>query len=871
MQNIIRIFLICIVLFTTKNTFAQWNAKDILPPITVIGEGSESNDRHFKNIYKKMETTINHWKQRGLAKPEKLEGIYAISSYENISLIQFLQILNPTIPDIKAHIEKQYSDLDETQLMDIIKHVVAILNKKNKKGKHKKHILEFSKFTQKVIEKYKVENDVDLQRIKDSIFDLYAMFRYGHSVNNFHEAIQQDLSMKEIIENNKSEFPNFDNAYYGKFYKLDLLDILYKKSEIINYTSKDGFQSQSFRLSEIEPEQVFKMNSLMSSSQLLSHRLVLLPLRTQKSSDDDVNSFSDYTIADHEFAHHLNTSLSKGGLLNHQIDEVMADYLQAVPHGNPIVGREFAQASDYILDRLSFSSKETPFQILHNYDKLASKGYLRNLQKEVTFNDLNRKFLMTNNYEGGDPLRYMLWELRHFGELNQEQKDAFDGIILKANTTFSKLPLVIPHSTSIILAIRDSFIQFKIYLRAMEIEKESKLVDKERKNSKVPLRPVNFETAKIMAIQEFEKKESDWKKNKKKYFKKYRLFNRKSIAADYINSEYIRVLYREAQKASRPDLAKKIREFSEIITNSKALKINFLGDENELIFSRSFLSRLNPLTRIHLRKTVKKLKKLSKKINELKLKDSLSLKERGKLEKLFKIYSLNLSKIGEFERTGSSFSLFFPHAFSRAMLLLGKTTSLAFKLAIFPFQMLRSHFSREFIWDKVDKVVKYKETSKYFIPLPNEYNQEDIDLRIKFNEMENKASRKHAINIPNLLKTDSTKIEQFIKDKSLESNIGEYTAFTLYGKASSTSLFLITQRNTNNEIDIYIEQAQNDIWMDVVLNIFAFNQNRSFIVPRLSNELAHITNAFKVDHRKKTKTERIVSFCQMILMGRRSI
>lgn len=56
--------------------------------------------------------------------------------------------------------------------------------------------------------------------------------------------------------------------------------------------------------------------------------------------------------------------------------------------------------------------------------------------------------------------------------------------------------------------------------------------------------------------------------------------------------------------------------------------------------------------------------------------------------------------------------------------------------------------------------------------------------------------------------------------------------------ASSTSLFLITQRNTNNEIDIYIEQAQNDIWMDVVLNIFAFNQNRSFIVPSLSNELA---------------------------------
>lgn len=467
----------------------SWHPEKEIPNPVFVGPSSEIERQMAAQVRNGLIQSLIFWQQHGLPNPPDVEGFYIVTDVRDLQVEQVLALFNPDIPNIKEHLNREYSHLFRSRLVAFATKIGArIMN---------------------------VSQPIKLANLKTSIasflFDKYASNRYLFSVPNILSSVNDGLTVREAILKKEKEVPTYpmqDNAFYGRFLRFDLHEILplaeaadlqtYDKlledaeKEILEEALPRESSSEKLTNENSEKKEVSKIRTmkaavgvgltyvaknlthlvdfstfqkLMKQNHRRSPRIVILPRSEQETLGSRISTLGDASVSKHELGHHIAHTIHDS--IHRLIDEVMADYLAAAPEQDPKIGEFFAKSSGDIAKALLTKEARTHENYLMGraFAKLAERGLLRDLSDETNIDQLNRKYQIANDYDAGDPLRTFLWKLRFESQL---PADVVDRMVIQVMGELDKLPMLMSSRTSLLLqargvisTIRESWMQMR--------------------------------------------------------------------------------------------------------------------------------------------------------------------------------------------------------------------------------------------------------------------------------------------------------------------------------------------------------------------------------------------------------------------------
>jgi hypothetical protein len=708
-SNVKNAFIFLILLFSNLSVFAHdWNPEDEIPEVTHIGsvtaEAREQADLMRADLVKQL----RYWKEIGLPNPPDLEAVIHLGDVEHVRLTDIVAQLNPSIQNIKAHVAEQYRALQKSELAYALSDLVQMINKS---------------FNKNII----------AEELLDAFFDRYAFFRYGFSVNNFAYRIAKNSPMSECDIGSFTVFQ--DNAYYGRFPKINLNEILFPLS--------DDVKGRAINLLKIINDKKFQeLNE--NPTGVFSRRLVFLPRSTQSKTDWNLLTIRDLSVSRHELGHHLSATY-RGDLkpVHLLTEEVIADYIASAVSEDPKIGEFFAKASGEIAKRFKNEKDRDldSFKREFVFERMGQKGLLRDLSQATSLDQVDRNIIIANPYDAGHPLRYFLWTLRHSSGVD---KAKIDQVLMKALQENSLLPFAISPRASFAIHFRSGLRQlldkFQVWVLSFkekqlpkdvrnkllqeaeeitqrnfhknmspEIERDLRDMERDPAAKKRLVKAYNGSIKKA-----FNKLENAWlednldpeklfsieknwalkKRNREEALKLLQVKKalagnprRKPISSDYVIPEFLRSFFRVALR-EYPELEGLILENASKITNSKAQIVVLANGDKEIVFIPNHLLSFMAISKLkkHLEKLAvlrKDLSLLDAEIDKIKGDDSREETKKSYLKvkaQLNANYANSLDRILEYERTGSLRRLSLPFLRQRVAQKVAKVTGFGLQL-----------------------------------------------------------------------------------------------------------------------------------------------------------------------------------------------
>lgn len=466
-----------------------WQPEKEIPAPVFIGPSTEIERQMAIQVRQGLVQTLSFWQQHGLPNPPDVEGFYIVTDVRDLKVEKVLALFNPDIVDIKSHINREFAHLMNSRLVAFAAKFGARVmgaTTNNEKAEIKKAIASF-------------------------MFDKYAANRYLFTIPDILEAVNGGLTVRQAVLKKEKEVPTYpmqDNAFYGKFLRFDLHEILplagamdlVAFDKILADAEKEALgeatlaESENKRATEDKagakkPSKIRitkavigvgltyvaknltqlidfpKFQKLMKQNHRRSPRIVLLPRSEQETLGSRISTLGDVSVSKHELGHHMAHTIHDS--IHRLVDEVMADYLAAAPEQDPKIGEFFAKSSAEIA--MSLSSKEPRthenYLLGRSFARLAERGLLRDLSDETNIDQLSRKYQMANDYDAGDPLRTFLWKLRFESKL---PSDVVDRMVIQVMGELDTLPTLMSSRTttllqarSVISTIRESWMTFR--------------------------------------------------------------------------------------------------------------------------------------------------------------------------------------------------------------------------------------------------------------------------------------------------------------------------------------------------------------------------------------------------------------------------
>lgn len=611
-----------------------------IPEVTFFGPVSEGEKKAAIQARAVLQGNLEYWLSHGHREPPPLESIIYIPHYRGLKLREVLQKLNPDIPDVLSHIRNQYTYFMESLLADVV--TVA-----------EYHLKEA------------IQEGPDDWR--EAIFEIYAFTRYGFSANNLMKALEQDLTIDALAP--APLVPHFDNAFYARFHKIDLNKFLTPRpsnapSNILNENVSWGALIRLFALDaininafEAEVENTTKTN-----------RIVILPRTHQGDYDESMSTLCDVSVVAHEWGHHMQRAYVRDGTHCRIIDEVLADYFSASETENPLIGTHFAKATELVLDRMEDQNEVAQARKTKKLKELVEKGFIRDLGKSKSIDELSRTITSADPYESGAPLRSFLWKVRT-ASMARGYKHYAEATLVAALEEHSLIPRVHSHLEDLTEFLKSSwqkgFKHFSIQQRAQAKAKAEGVGPEDflKRSPKARTLKLEAEDELLERWRALDSALIKWRS----FWQKIGIGRRPLIAADTSLAEFFRSYWRAAQNIEIPksdpwfDL---IRSEAEQAMNSSSVLIEMPNGKTELVFVRTKVDKLNFLARL-------KLKSVLLRIEALRAESSRSLNKDFsddgvvRRRKFYERYGIAIAGLQEYERTGSTFSLFVPYPVMR--------------------------------------------------------------------------------------------------------------------------------------------------------------------------------------------------------------
>lgn len=596
----------------------DWDVEHEVPRITIVGEITPLELRAVVAMRRHLLETLSYWKARGLANPPDLEGFYYIPNWNDVRMVEVLQLMNPSIPDVKKHVLEQYAHLEKSLLAQIF---------------------------QEHPEKLGISN---VQAALGQMFEQYAMLRYGLDVHNFVEHVKSNSRLSDT----SIALESADNAYYARHPNLDLSELL--------PPAQDGPTDLERDLPRATLESALTQQ-MAGEEAAISRRLVILPRSTQGEGDLRISTIMDLDVAAHELGHHINSTLA-GENLELSLNEAFADYLAAAPIEDPAIGEFFTRASKEIARRIEEGAALTPQEeaLAKSMAELGQKKALRDLSQLSTIDDLSR-FPEEEAHTAANPVRSFLWQLRQ----KVSSKAKFDSIVLTSVYDFSLLPMLISQDSESLIQSRHVWLAFR--RAAGHLIREMK-----EKRRMASLNEIKAKLAGIDALTELFVQDP---------FQSLRGERRPAIHPDYVLPEFFRSFYRTVQRDA-PEMKEAVLAQAKIAMNSDAVVFKMENGREEIAFFRTRADTFNPVARARAQKLLNNLSQLRYHLERFEqgeieepVHPLMSEQEAGKIiaelshpegQREFLLglvaqYDANLGKLQEYERTGSTLRLFVAH------------------------------------------------------------------------------------------------------------------------------------------------------------------------------------------------------------------
>ena len=682
-------FFLCAISFSIFAQTANWDVEKAVPPVTVIGEDSPKYEQAAQAMRARLMEQLNYWQARGLTKPPPLEGIYIFSEPGNVQVQEVMELLNPSLPNFLEHFKAQRAAFEGSAIYHLLRGMHEdFVKKQNEKAAAGKKAM--------VIK-------ASSQEIGETLFDYYCLLRYGFAVEGTYKAV---MANQKLVNAKPAIFsPDRDNAIYGRFPRIDLTEILVPLNQ-----SEEGSADPASTKSRISLNKLVKMSVLQEMFRdqqrvetLLSRRIVILPRTTEgmaATDSDMLSSVNDPSIDRHENGHHMNSTLARNHQgLNRMLEEIFADYLAQAPTGQPVVGQFFAEASAIAAGRLGERSDLDihEVRVMKSLEKLGERGYLRTFDTEATIDSINRRHILSNSYDGGDPARGFLWRVRQ--QLTADQQLRFDELTVKVIQELGHVPSVISGNATMALMIRGLFKTFaaqamlsrelkkvleenhkdieRVHAMAREkmlsdpdlLRQIAESVDPTAKQQEILLEiaseivtPSRFNAeieAQLRVTERLKEKEEG---SKSGAFWSYLGFGaRHRVEADYVLPELFRI-YASFAQAEYPEFRPLIIKEAEAAMNAKAVSFTLQDGSQEIVFVRRQWTGASWLAKKRLQKILQARFEMRAKWEELQgQKANIDVEEfADRQSALEQAYGRNLEGLQEFERTNKLRHLYWP-------------------------------------------------------------------------------------------------------------------------------------------------------------------------------------------------------------------
>lgn len=577
----------------------DWDPASKIPEFVFVGEVTDYDRSDAQRLRQGLIEYLGYWKQVGLPNIPAVDAMVFIPQYKDQSIRDYLKILNPDIPDVMVHAQKQYQALQNSKIaaaMHVYAQVIGV-------------------------------SPIDLI---NQFFDSYAAMRYGYTGKGFVE----DISMNKPLSRLEVEKDvGADNAYFSRSTKVDLEGTLAP----LNQTS----------MTLDEAEEIIKGNSIPALVARVARsettRIVILPRTAQKVFGPNVSTLKDISVIAHEIGHHINRAIISPFENHLMIEEALADYLAAAGLKNPKIGSFFAAVTSGDIQNLvvASTSGESAEKLQEAASIILSKSMIRSLDTMATMDSVPRVFAYQEEHDAGDPARRFLWQVR-LGLKGQEAE--FDRIVLRSIRAYAERPIVIATQTDALLSFRAKIMELRRFLKSFHQTMKAKIFlnrDLKISENMAVARLINQNDAQI-----------ELRRGKlRSIFRPFGLALRPKIPADYVIPEFFRVVYRES--ASLPAIQAVVKAEAEKAMNSSSFEVTLEDGSRELVFARNRLATLNPLARRRVQTLIRRQHML--------LKQFLAGDQNNPDRELLENYGTTLQAIQEYERTGRTYRLFWPY------------------------------------------------------------------------------------------------------------------------------------------------------------------------------------------------------------------
>ncbi len=510
-----------------------------------------------------------------------------------------MQILNPEISDVFAHVKLQYEAFAGSSVAAALEIYARVTGR----------------------------NPIELF---NQFFDAYASMRYGYSGRGFLEDISRNKTL-QLLEFERDM--TRDNAYYSRSSKVDLTTVL--KPRANEPMTID--QAEAIILGHTIENLVDKV-ALPKQA-----RMIFLPRTGQEIFGSNISTLKDLTVAAHELGHHINRSLIKPFSNHLMLEEVLADYLAAAGLKNPSIGAFFAAVSEGKVQKILIDSRSgVPLEVLQkSAEEVLAKSMLRSLETLETMDTIPRVFSMQEDHDAANPVRRFLWQIR---KRLPGREAEFDRIVLDSIRKMAERPVLMSVQTDALLSFRKWVMNLrrglKIFHESMKLKiffgrgltiSENMLVSR--------------------TVEENEKALEAKRASRRSLLRPFGLAFRSRVPADYVIPEFLRVVYRAA--SGSPDIQAIVRQEADFAMNAKSMEITLNDGSRDLLFARTRLGALNPAVRVQ-------AKRLLERQHDL-LGQFLSGDLENPSPKILSEYGETLQALQEYERTGRTYRLFWSY------------------------------------------------------------------------------------------------------------------------------------------------------------------------------------------------------------------
>lgn len=602
-----------LVVFLSLST-SSWGYSppdDALPDFTFVGPTSQLEREAAVRYRAQMIQAFEHWKRAGLDKTPRIEALIYIPSWDGVRIHEVLSVFNPSIPDVVAHIEAQHQHFAQSDLFRLLTYL---------------------------------EKKADLPKgmLTTKFFDKFANLRYGYSIPGFYEAVKNNAQLDQLKVDSDLARPT-DNAYYGRFPKIDL-------TKSLPLSDPDGKLTAiflTFLTDRVDSISLYRMTDM--SNEGMSQRIVILPRLGEERGTLERSTLNDPSVGVHEFGHHINATQ---GETPRVVDEAMADNIWFALTGEPKIGVGFAAVSGKIAEDLAKSSDFGDQLNAGQLAELAAQGSLRDLSLAVTIDEISRYHSIADNYSGGDPIRTFLYRLRQNPKIPH---DKLDQVALSAIAEMAHIPLHVSEQASVAIDLR----QLLLEMRKMRVVKKiyddilTRMGDLSKEED-LAVRVVAFQ----LATKNVKQREERGAKRRMERIRAGGRESRPMTVFDYILPEYFRAFFRASEDLGFKDLSDLFAEEAARVMNSTARILTLRGGKRQVVFVRYPDSIPDASVEQKISATLNRVDSLGKEWIDAAVAwmiiddDQRDSPSRREMERVEEAYLETLSRIQEFERTG---------------------------------------------------------------------------------------------------------------------------------------------------------------------------------------------------------------------------